>query len=227
MSLINKAIDEIMDRKWNKKSYRVLDPQIGDIFQKNGFGIYVAHTIGNNNDLTGRMIQKITGPYSHSMLIWYTPEGILNHIESDEMDRLCEKYRTYYKGIDPVPAMNDTKALVLGSADSNGMNYFNFSQYQNRKMITHKLPFGHLKSMNLVHWMLKPKQMDKPYDYTGLAFWWLFRMFDDDRAWYCSEQVKDVCLKFGYDVCPGEDNPSPTQNAEEAIKVEKLLINNV
>ena len=223
MNLINKAIDKIMDSTWEKKNYKFTYPMIDIIPSSNGSGIYVAHFIGNTDTLIGKLIKKLSGDYSHSILFWHEPLGIFRYLNNNEILRLIKKYKKYYTGDNQLKYIKNTNSLVLGSVDSIGMNYFNFSHYTFRKMIIHKLPVDEITYKKIVNYMLSEKVMNKNYNYTGLAFWWLYKMFDDERAWYCSKQVKDVALKFEIDLCPGESNPSSTQLAEYALKNFKII----
>ena len=215
MSLINNMIDIVMDKRFQQKDYKETKYSISKVFKESGNGIYGCHLIGENNDFTSKAIRLVSGKYVHSILVWHDEEGIMKNLNNDAIARLKYKFNSYYKNF-PFLDFLKTKTLVLGSADSNGMNYFDFSNYHDRQFILNKIPLEEYQIKELVNYMLKHENMHRKYDYTGL-FFWLFRLFDDEKSWYCSEQYNNVLRYIGYDMEFKKD-PSPTQNAEWIIK---------
>jgi len=223
LKIINNKVDNHFDKKWSIEPMLELDPNIYKVFKEHGEGIYYSNIISENNDWVSKGISLISGKYSHSMIILYT-ENIKELLNEQEYERLISKFKIYYGDSNELKNfVNNTKVFVLGSADNNGMNYLNFSHYQDRRQIISSTPFKSGFISNIVSFMFYNSTMNKNYDYTGLLFWWLWRALDDERSWYCSEQVYDVFKIFGYKVAKRK-NPSPTQIAKYSERVLKNII---
>lgn len=226
---VNKKIDNYYDKNWEIKEYKVLNDNFNTMFENQPEGVYYSNIVTENNDWVSRLIAFFSGKFSHSVLIYNTGEKTIKKLLNEkEFDRLIKKFKIYY-GVDLVDAediIQNTKVFVLGSADSNGMNYFNFSQYQDRKQQIISTRFDLEKSRELLKFMMTKTNMDKVYDYLGLITYPLWRFIDDSRAWYCSEQVYDVLKIFGLKVAK-KDNPSPTKIAKYSNKLNNQIYSNV
>lgn len=227
--IINKKVDNYYDKNWEIKRYKVLNDNFKTMFEYQPEGVYYSSIVTENNDWVSRLIAFFSGKFSHSVLIYNTGEKTMKELLNEqEYDRLIKKFKIYYgfNSEDAEYIIQNTKTFVIGSADSNGMNYFNFSQYQDRKQIISATRFDLEKSRELLKFMMTKTNMDKVYDYLGLITYPLWRFIDDSRAWYCSEQVYDVLKIFGLKVAK-KDNPSPTKIAKYSYTLNNQIYNNV
>jgi len=208
---INTLFDKKYKVEWIPKDYRDLIPSMYDVFKANGEGVYESILQSTGNDFAAKMIAFFSGKFSHCFHMFYS-EDLRGKLTNLEYVRIINNWERYY-GISEQEAeekFQDVKILVLGSADKNGMNYPNYSTYQSRKQCIRKLYTTPQQNIDLLKWYLNPTVMSAIYDYTGLTFWWLFKIFDDERAYYCSEIIKDAGDKIEYAMC-NIDEPSPTQ----------------
>lgn len=225
MSLIHK-LNEYIDKKekkaWVPKTHKELDDLAYEFFKIHGEGLYNICVESTNNDFVAKMISLLTGKYSHGFTAYYC-ENIKAKLMDDEWHRLKLKYYTYYGDAEDLDAkLGKIKVLVLASADSNGMNYFDYSAYQKRRQVIMKPILTEAQTSSILHSYLTIDTMNALYDYTGLAFWWLNRMFDDERAWYCSEIMYDKFKEAGVLVA-AEANPAPTQIVDYGDKVHTII----
>ena len=225
MSLIhdlNKYIDKKKKAEWVPSTHKDLDEAVYDFFKLHGEGLYNICVESKNNNIIAKAISAISGKYSHAFTAYYC-ENIKARLMDDEWHRLQLKYFTYYGDSADIDAkLKKIKILVLASADSNGMNYFDYSHYQKRTQVIMKPALTEAQTSTILHSYLTPETMNALYDYTGLAFWWLDRMFDDERAWYCSEIIYDKFIKAGIKVAK-EADPSPTQIVDYGDKINSII----
>lgn len=223
---INNKINDWKDKEWEPRDTRNLNPEVYDIFKENGEGVYYSSIVASNNTFVGKCISWLSGKFSHTIIMIYA-EDMSEWFTEEEWKRLYKKYELFYGSFGNLfQFMDKTKIMVLGSADENGMNYFDYSQYQHRQQIISKPDLTLEQQKQVVKSLVTEDATNKNYDYTGLAFWWLWRALDDERAWYCSEQAYDVFKKVGYFVY-NKDNPSPTQIAKYVKVLKNKIFSNV
>ena len=214
-TLLNKIIDYFYEKKRVKKKYKPLTNKALSDGLANG-KLFVACIKSRNNNFISKMITKFSGPYSHVVVVFDSSKYEFGSIE---MIRLTKKLKSYYANY----AKYIMEYLVLASADENGMNYFSISEYQNREMTIFGLdgPAGCgvvsiNKADDIIHEFLSEKVMNMNYDYTGLVGQ-IFRklgkhfysLFDDERAYYCSEQA-EIFKRHGVKIAD-QDEPTPTE----------------
>jgi len=223
---LNSIIDCIYEKKRTKKAWEPLTNQ-GIVDGLSDGKIFICCLVSRNNNIVAKAISKLSGPFSHVVAVC-TMAGIVWDAHG-EYSRIHVKLEQYYGDfISP-------DYLVLASADENGMNYFDISEYQNREMVIFDITgtqdeieikeydngtmetviHGNDKSDAIIKDFLSPQIMNAHYDYTGLIGWvvkawkWLYRKFDDERAYYCSEVVYDVFKRNGIGIADSSE-PSPT-----------------
>lgn len=217
-TLLNKIIDFFFEKKRTKKKYKPLtNKPLADVLSTGK--LFVACLVSRNNNFASKQITKFSGPFSHVVVVWNMLDSIF---ETTAWDRLCKKFDKYYGEYDW--ANDGPQHVVLASADDNGMNYFSISEYQNREMIVFHIngsvdpiPEDHLRSYErVISEFLSPKVMNANYDYTGLVgqiFRKLGKLFyslwDDERAYYCSEQA-EIFKRHGVKIAD-VDEPTPTE----------------
>lgn len=198
-TLINRIIDFFYEKKRVKKKYKMLDnKQLHNALDEKN--LYVVCLKSRNNNFVSRMITKFSGPYSHVVAV----TGDYTISES-----LQKKIQQYYDGISFV-----IRYLCLASADENGMNYFSLSEYQNREMDIFEITTD--KKNEIISEFLSEKVMNMNYDYTGLVGQifrrfgkWFYSLWDDERAYYCSEQA-EIFKRHGVTIADN-DEPTPTE----------------
>jgi len=220
MSLIH-LLNEFVDRKMKKEyipgAHKPLSDEAYTFFKNNGEGLYNICVESKNNDFVAKIISLVTGKYSHGFTLYYH-ENIFSKLMDEEWQRLRLKYYSYYgDSIDIDEKLKSIKVLCLASADSNGMNYKDYSAYQNRTQVIMKPTLTEAQTNKVLHSYFTPETMNAVYDYTGLAFWWLNKMFDDERAYYCSELIYDKFSEVGIKVAQRKD-PSPTEIVNYGIE---------
>ena len=222
---INLFFDKIFKSTWVTKTHRLLLDEVYKLFKLRKEGLYIACIKSKNNTITAKAISLFSGPYSHCVLLYYS-ENIKEKVTQEEYQRLREKYKIYYGDILELDViLNSTKILVIGSADQNGMNYFDYSTYQSREQIIFKPELSPAQEKTILSYMLSKKSMDIIYDFMGLVFWCL-KFVDDERAWFCSEQLCDIFSRQGV-VLTTVKNPSPTQLVEYGKKNLPIIFSNV
>jgi uncharacterized protein YycO len=96
-------------------------------------------------------------------------------------------------------------ALVLSSANPNGIHCCAFSYYNNSKMTIRKIPATDAQKFIIASFLAK--KIGTPYDMIGL-FGFLFNIGDSDSEYWCSEIDYDACKKAGI-IIADRDDPSP------------------
>lgn len=228
-NIINEMANRIYSYTWKKKDYFDLQDRWLDFFRENGEGFYYTNLIGLPDDPVSSLITYFSGPFSHSVMLYYS-EDIFRKFNVEQRDRIWYKYNDYYKNPGPEFPVNDkfdnTKVMVLGSADKIGMNYFDFSSYQNRQQIICKLPdMTPQETRNMLDYLTRKDLMEADYDVTGLVFW-AERLADDHKSWYCSELVYDVIKNTTGISITFDENPSPTMIAKASVQAQNQVFNN-
>lgn len=201
---INKKIESYYKKKWKPKIYREPTEKLKNLFSE-GEGLYLVCIESKNNNIVSKAISFFSGKYSHTVTVLHTKNKD-DWFDLKEEGSLARKVGFFYNSL-LYPAIEN---LVLASADDVGMNYFDFSHYQGRKFKIRKMHQGRLREKQIAEDFISRKVMDTPYDYTGLAFWWLNRAMDDEKAFYCSEVHSDIFRRNGKKISK-DKNPSPTQ----------------
>jgi hypothetical protein len=219
------------DKKFNNEHKPVLwrpftEAHVYEAFKQFGTGLYVPAVVSVNNNIVSKAISLLTGKYSHIVLVWYT-ENLRADVRDDEWARLLEKYKFFYGDLPDIEEkLASTKMLVLGSMDDTGSNYHSYSKYMYRNQVIFKPKVTPIQQKEILHYMLQEDVMNVIYDYTGLVFQ-LLKLFDDEKAWYCSEQVYDVLIKWHCKTARKKD-PSPTDQVRYwRYWAEKIILQNI
>lgn len=199
VTMINRKIGEYFRKRYQKKHWRPLIPEMKNIFRAFGEGLYYVNMKQSGTSLISKLISIFSRGYVHSVTILYS-EKLSERL--NDVQKLVVKSKMAFYYIDP-PALDDIKVLVLASADDSGMNFFDFSNYQLRKMSIRKVRENYDEN-KVIDFMFHNALID--YDYTGLAFWCL-RMFDDEKAYYCSEICYDAFIRAGIKIA---EKPDPS-----------------
>lgn len=216
--LLNKLITKFRNTKSKRKAHKKLRPDLEKIFEKFGEGLFVCNIRSSPTNFVSNIIGKIScyreygkkAPLAHTVIIYYGNIKKLLEGNSVHTSILEKKLAGFYKN---PPTLDELKATVLCSADENGMNYFDFSNYQNRDFSLRPfLNVDYKKQRAIVKDFIA--QHNKPYDYTGLFFWIWYKLFkflrfmDDSKSWFCSEVSYEISKRHGYKIAR-RDNPSP------------------
>lgn len=217
--LINKMIHSYFMKHFKAKNRDVLKEELYDLVKEHGEGIYYCNIKGKSNNFVAKAIEKFSKGITHSIIILYS-ENLKDHFTQNEWARINKKYRFYYGTTKNIE--DDLKMLVLGSCDDSGMNYFDFSEYQNREYSIRKAPITSAQQCGIIKFMISKNMMKSYYDYVGLFFWPLNKLFrklkwkgvQSKKDYFCSEQVYEAFKKIGIDIANGIINPSPAELEE-------------
>lgn len=216
-------INEQFQKKFKKeaipRTHRPLSPEIYEIFKSQGEGLHYCNIKSKDNNIIAKAIGKIAQWFNkksdedlsltHTIAILFS-DNLRLWFTDDEWKIIITRWNEYYghtKGLD-----GSIKALVLASADEEGMNFFDFSKYQTRDFSLRKLPLGRKKQKLIVNKLVSIKSA--PYDVTGLVFWWLYRIcswfkfLEDPDSYFCSELYDIVKDTTGFKIANCAD-PSP------------------
>ena len=224
-SLLNKIIDYFFEKKRVKKKHKQLTNK--ELINALSLGkLFIACIKSRNNNFASRMITKFSGPYSHVVAVWNSLNSVGN-IGGDRCKALIRKMIDYYSD---TTYLHCPKIIVLASADENGMNYFDISEYQNREMTIFQIDTD--KADDIIHEFLSEKVMNMNYDYTGLVGQifrklgkWFYSLFDDERAYYCSEQA-EIFKRHGVKIAD-HDEPTPTEIFNYCLKHYSIVYSNI
>lgn len=218
-SLINRLIGNWFKGSFRPDSYKPLSDEIYQMFKSKGEGLYYSCIKSEDNNFVSRAIPHITELYnkpgkedihlSHCVAIFYS-EKLKSHFTPNEWYIITKSWNNFYGNSYPLD--DSIKVLVMASADDNGMNYFNFSQYQNRDFSLRKVELPESGKYKVIRFLVSIAPLY--YDYTGLVFWWLYRLcswfkfLDDPESLYCSENMYEAFKCANFKIADN-DEPSP------------------
>lgn len=203
--IINRWLQKLYIKKHTPKVHKILNEEMTAVFEEHGDGIYLANFVAVQSDWISKIIGWFSGGYSHSVLVLYTKD-FTQYLNNDELMQIQKSWDFYYGEMIPFPNPF-TNALVLASADQEGMMCFDYSVYQNRKQTLRKLTSDFQQIRDIITYIIS--RLNVPYDATGLAFW-LIKHGDDPNADFCSEICYDACDVAGIKIAEN-GNPSPYQ----------------
>ena len=218
-SLINRLIGNRFKGSFRPYSYKPLSDEMYQVFKNKGEGLYYSCIKSEDNNFVSRAIPHITELYnkpgkedihlSHCVAIFYS-EKLKSHFTPNERYIIKKSWNNFYGNSYPLD--DSIKVLVMASADDNGMNYFNFSQYQNRDFSLRKVELPESGKYKVIRFLVSIAPLY--YDYTGLVFWWLYRLcswfkfLDDPESLYCSENMYEAFKCANFKIADN-DEPSP------------------
>jgi hypothetical protein len=218
-NFINKLTGKIFKDKFRPRLYRPLPDAYYDIFRQFGEGLYYVTIKSSNNNIVSKAISYVTILFtkkedlklaiSHCVTVLYS-EHLENWFSEEDWKIVKSCWNNYYGNSKQLDS--SIKTLVLSSADDNGMNYFDFSQYCLRNFCLRKPSIGEVRQFKVIQFLvsLSPKL----YDYTGLVFWWLykfcsfFNFLQDKESYTCSETIYNAFMSIDFKTAKKE-NPSP------------------
>lgn len=209
INLINKRIQKYAIKNFKKNEWSPLKKDLENVFQEDGF--YVCN-LKNQDNFFSKLIGFFQKGFSHTVLLY--KGDVKNYLDLGQINALQSKYIFYYKDS---PDFLKTKVYVWGSANINGINWFDFSKYQGRGLAIYKLPFLIKNENNVRKIMLNSLEyLYKPYDATGLVGWLfykyiskLFNFFDDQKSPFCSEYCYEIIKKNTGEIIASKNNPGP------------------
>lgn len=208
---INAQIAKKYKKTTKPRSHKELTTEAYERFHPKGEGIYICNFKGTSNSFVAKCIQKFSGDLTHSFDVVYSTD-LRSWFTDEQWTKLSAKWNYYYGVTTGIPL--STKALVIGSMDSDGMNVFDYANYQNRIQSIRKVPITSVAIKAVIAWLCQDKVLKSNYDYTGL-FFWLVKVImpyaDVKEDFYCSEIVYDSFYQaVGVKVAKKAD-PSPKQ----------------
>jgi hypothetical protein len=212
LTLCNKQISKYYNEHKKPLNYKPLLSNFHDLFKKHGEGLYLVNVKAASSNFVSNIIGKLSGGYSHSFIFLYS-EDLKSRFTKLYWAKITENWNKNYNNL--IPLNENIKTLVISSADSTGMECFDFSQYELRKITIRKIPATKTQENIILSFLVNI--IGRTYDYTGL-FFWLLGIGNDSYSYYCSENVYNACKTAKIQVAE-KDNPSPGQiEAYESIK---------
>ena len=210
---INKLLANKYKKEQKPRGQRTLTTEAFERFHPKGEGLFIINLKGTSNSFVAKVIEYFSGKLTHSFIAMYS-QDLRSWFNDEQWAKITAKYNYYYGITTGIPTT--AKVLVLGSADQDGMNYFDYSHYQNRIQSIRKAPLNSVQIKGIIGWLCQDRVMNANYDYTGLVGW-MFRKIlpctDVKVDLYCSELValafNSVGLKIAKDL-----EPSPAQIEE-------------
>ena len=222
---INELIKKNRQKVFRPATHKVLDEVWYTRFKEWGEDLYYTNLQAKNNNIISTLIAKFSKGLSHTIAILYS-ENLRANFTDDEWMKVVASWNNYYGGTKELDS--SIKVLVLASADEASINVFDFSVYQKRQLSIRKSNVSVLDKLRIILYLVS--RLRKPYDYTGLAFWLLYKtcelfgFLDDPEADFCSELVYDG-FKQGNCVIAKCANPSPG-NIEDCAK-DRIVFTNL
>jgi len=210
-----KWINSLFAKKYKKeakpRTHKELTQEAYERFHPKGDGIYICNFKGVSNSFVAKVIQYFSGELTHSFIVVYSTD-LRSWFTDEQWLKLSAKWNYYYGVTTGIPVT--TKALVIGSMDSDGMNVFDYANYQHRIQSIRKVPINSVAIKAVIAWLCQDKVLNSNYDYTGLVFF-LFKKImpytDVKEDFFCSEIVFDAFYQsIGLRVAKKHD-PSPKQ----------------
>jgi len=203
---INKLLANKYKKEQKPRGQRTLTTEAFERFHPKGEGLFIINLKGTSNSFIAKVIEYFSGKLTHSFIAMYS-QDLRSWFNDEQWAKITAKYNYYYGITTGIPTT--AKVLVLGSADQDGMNYFDYSHYQNRIQSIRKAPLNSVQIKGIIGWLCQDRVMNANYDFTGLVGW-MFRKIlpctDVKVDLYCSELValafNSVGLKIAKDLEP-------------------------
>lgn len=220
-------INDYFLKDWKPKTHKQLSSDIYDKLKDNGEGIYYVNVKSSGKNFISRAIGWFCRGWVHSVIFVYS-ENIKKYLteilEPKQYKEVLTALQLYY-GMSA--RLEDIKALVVSSSDAIGQTAFDLSNYNTREMTIRKITdVSYFQKYIIIDFLVK--QLNKPYDYTGLMFYplnWLssiiYRLFDS-KYYFCSEIVYEACMRAGVYVAK---NLNPTPYDIEKYNAYKIIYN--
>ena len=216
---INEKFQKKFKKEVKPRKHRPLATDVGNLFKVEGEGLHYCNIKSKDNNFVARLIGKLPQwlnkksdvdlGITHTIAILFS-DNLRSWFTDDEWGIVVARWNEYYGGTKELDS--SVKALVLASADDDGMNFFDFSKYQTRDFSLRKFPLDEEKQKLIISKLVSIESA--PYDVTGLAFWCIytvcnwFNFLDDPESYFCSELYDIVKDLTGFKIA-GRDNPSP------------------
>lgn len=208
-NFINELIRSNRQKAFRPLPYKELKPEWRANFIRWGEGLYYSNIQSKNNNLVAKLISKYSKGLTHTIAILYS-ENLRAWFTAEDWAKVVESWNFFYGNTKELD--NTVKILVLASANEAKIAVCAFSHYQKRKLSIRNPKVPTLKAGSIITYFVS--RLRKPYDYTGLGGWLLYKtceflgFLDDPEADFCSEIVYDG-FKKGDCLIANCDNPSP------------------
>ena len=220
VTYINRKIQEIQIDNWEPVEWKPINEKWVELFEDKNTEegklstaprLTICNLKSQKDDFVSNLIGRFQGGISHTVYLLYNPR-ILFYLDDQGIYFLESALSFFYKN---PPNIKDIPIYVWGSADTTGLNFFDFSHYNDRKKYIYDLPFlSDVESRSIVYRSISSALT--PYDHTGLFFWLLYKYvskmflcFDDSKSPFCSEFVYDTLRNVSGYLCADQNNPSP------------------
>lgn len=196
-------MNKIFKKKFEKKAWQPLRNEWEEFFRDHGMegNIVPVNLKAPSHNWLSRAIGYFERGFSHTVPIFH---GSLRECLTDyEIRKVQKSLENYY--IMP-PSIDDVSTWIIGSADENGLNWFDFSRYQDRGMTIYRprgvtiyrprLTIAKETTQKMLSYAVD--MIGTMYDGTGLLMKLLNKFkvkigaLDDPDAPFCSEYTQDL-----------------------------------
>jgi hypothetical protein len=218
---INQKLAEKFKKETKPSAHREMTLESYQRFQSNGEGIYYCNVKGKSNTITAKLIEFFAHKLTHSFAVLFSND-LRSWFTDEQWKKLCDRWNYHYGVTTGIPST--VKALILGSADQDGINIMDYSAYQSREHSIRKAPLNSIQIKKLLEFVCQDKILNANYDYVGLALHLISRKLQDKTAWYCSELVYDSFMAIGVKTAK---KPYPTPYELECYNKEWIIWSNL
>jgi len=204
LSWINSIVQDIFIRNFEPYTWRPLKTEILTTLYAHGEGLYLVNIKSAPKDFISKIIGLFSSGYSHTVIAAYYNQQTLMYTDKD-LKNVRDSLNFFYGNT--ILDFSKIKAIVLSSANQEGIVCCDLSKYNNRAMTIRKMPLTLPEQRACIEYLCY--HINKPYDATGLVGW-IFKKWDDPDNHYCSELCHDAVKNSaeGFRIA-SIDNPSP------------------
>ena len=200
---LNNFLQSIFVKDFEPSVWRPIKKELFDVLKTNGEGLYLINIRTAPANFISKMIGLFSSNYSHTIIAAYYEHPSLI-FSFAQWEKIIKSLQFFYGNT--ILDYLQVKAIVLSSANEEGIVCCDLSKYNNRKMTIRKLPFTLDDERKCIEFLCE--QIGNPYDATGLVGW-IFKKWDDPDNYYCSEICYDACIYAnGFAIALNSD-PSP------------------
>ena len=241
---INKIVQYFANKNKKKKTWHLMtNKELDAALSDNDF--YEVCIKSKNNNTVAKAISYFSGPYSHTIVCYTKKQGMTI------LEKIKDLVGDYYNDEVVIDTLPDHIVLASDDDNGKNFFDMSVYQNREMDIYKLNVPKGKHASIlkDFVDSVYEDEKQTekKPYDSTGLVgqifkslaskikglpksittilkkiLNGIYRLFDDERADYCSEGNYDILIKHGIIIAPSVDS-TPTEVQEYCEKNKKKV----
>ena len=188
--MLGHIINVLLHRKYIKENssvlYSTLNKSMYKLFKKNGEGLYYSICQAEEEG-SSHLIGKFCNGLAHTICILYS-KNLKSWFTHSQWNKIKIRWIRFYGSLE---GLDNCKTLVIGSADAIGINYCDYSHFQDRPCVMRKVP-NELYSKDLqqqvAQWFIE-EPYSAIYDFVGIFGNIISNKLIDKKAYYCCRMV--------------------------------------